>query len=162
MQFFWLFQLLTLIAAANAIPVFAKKLLGPGTAWQLDGGITLPDGRPLFGASKTIRGLALSVLLTPFVAMLIGLSWQAGLVVAGSAMAGDLVSSFLKRRMGFAPSSQAIGLDQIPESLLPLLAARWLLPVTVADVLVGTALFLVGSLVVSRLLFKLNVRDRPY
>lgn len=162
MHFLLLFQLLTLVAVANAIPVFAKKLFGPATAWPLDGGVTLPDGRPLFGASKTVRGVVLSLLLTPVVAMLIGLDWQVGLVVAGSAMAGDLVSSFLKRRMGFHPSSQAIGLDQIPESLLPLLAARWLLPVTLVDVLVGTALFLVGSLVVSRLLFKLNVRDTPY
>ena len=162
MQPLLLLQLLTLIAVANAIPVFAKKLLGPATAWPLDGGIALPDGRPLFGASKTIRGVILSVLLTPVVAMVIGLSWQVGLVVAGSAMVGDFVSSFLKRRMGLAPSSKAIGLDQIPESLLPLLAAGWLLPITVADVLVGTALFFVGSLLVSRLLFKLNVRDTPY
>ncbi|BAQ15699.1 CDP-archaeol synthase [Methyloceanibacter caenitepidi] len=162
MQPLLLLQLLTLIAVANAIPVFAKKLLGPATAWPLDGGVTLPDGGPLFGASKTVRGVLLSVVLTPVVALLIGLSWPVGLVVAGTAMAGDLVSSFLKRRLGLRPSSQAIGLDQIPESLLPLLAARWLLPVGVADVLVGTALFFVGSLVVSRLLFKLNVRDKPY
>jgi hypothetical protein len=55
-----------------------------------------------------------------------------------------------------------MGLDQIPESLLPLFAARWLLPVTLVDVVVGTALFFVGSVLVSRLLFKLNLRDKPY
>ena len=38
-----------------------------------------------------------------------------GLLVAATAMAGDLLSSFLKRRLALAPSSQAIGLDQIPE-----------------------------------------------
>jgi hypothetical protein len=162
MQPFLLFQLLVLIVLANAIPVFAKKLFGPGTAWPLDGGTTFSDGKPLLGASKTIRGVVLSILLTPVAAMLVGLSWQVGLVIALCAMAGDLVSSFLKRRMGLRPSDQSIGLDQIPESLLPLLAARWLLPVTLVDILVGTALFLVGSLVVSRLLFKLNVRDEPY
>ena len=31
------------------------------------------------------------------------------------AMLGDLLSSFWKRRVGLAPSWQAIGLDQIPE-----------------------------------------------
>ena len=162
MQPLLLFQLLTLIAVANAIPVFAMKLFGAAAAWPLDCGLTMSDGRPLLGVSKTIRGIVLSVLLTPVVAMLIGLNWEVGLVVAASAMAGDATSSFLKRRMGFAPSSQAIGLDQIPEALLPLLAARWLLPITLVDVLVGTVLFVVGSLVVSRLLFKLNVRDKPY
>jgi CDP-2,3-bis-(O-geranylgeranyl)-sn-glycerol synthase len=56
----------------------------------------------------------------------------------------------------------AIGLDQIPEALFPLLAARLLLPVTIVDVAVGTAIFLAGSLVVSRILFTLGVRDEPY
>ena len=151
MQTVLLFQLLLLVVAANAIPVVAKKLFGPAMAWPLDGGITLSDGQPLLGTSKTIRGVFLSVLLTPIVAMLLGLSWQVGLVVALSAMAGDLASSFLKRRMGLRPSSQAIGLDQIPESLLPLLAARWLVPLTIVEALVGTALFLIGNLLASRL-----------
>jgi CDP-2,3-bis-(O-geranylgeranyl)-sn-glycerol synthase len=83
-------------------------------------------------------------------------------VVALSAMAGDIASSFVKRRMGLPPSSMAIGLDQIPEALFPLLAARLLLPVTIVDVAVGTAIFLAGSLVVSRILFTLGVRDEPY
>jgi hypothetical protein len=162
MQPFLLFQLLVLIVLANAIPVFAKKLFGTATAWPLDGGATLSDGQPLLGASKTLRGVVLSVFLTPIGAMLVGLSWQVGLLVAVFAMAGDLFSSFLKRRMGLRPSDQAIGLDQVPESFLPLFAARWLLPVTLVETLVGTALFFVGSLIVSRLLFKLNVRDKPY
>ena len=162
MQPLLVFQLLVLIVLANATPVFAKQIFGPRMAWPLDGGMRLPDGQPLLGVSKTIRGIALSVLLTPVVAVFMGLGWQAGFVVALSAMAGDLISSFLKRRMGLPPSGQAIGLDQIPESLLPFLAARWFLPVTLVDALVGTALFLAGNLVVSRLLLKLNSRDKPY
>jgi CDP-archaeol synthase len=78
------------------------------------------------------------------------------------AMAGDLLVSFVKRRLGLAPSSQAVGLDQIPESLVPLLATRLLLPLTVLDVAVATTLFFVGELVLSRLLYKWHVRDRPY
>jgi CDP-2,3-bis-(O-geranylgeranyl)-sn-glycerol synthase len=78
------------------------------------------------------------------------------------AMAGDLLSSFVKRRLGLAPSSQAIGLDQIPESLFPLLAACLLLPLTALDVAVATMLFFAGGLLLSRLLYKWHVRDRPY
>jgi len=156
-----LFQLLVLVVTANAIPVFAKTLFGSRMAWPLDGGMTLSDGQPVLGTSKTIRGVVLSILVTPVVALLLGLSWQVGLVVALSAMAGDLVSSFLKRRMGLRPSSQAMGLDEIPESLLPLLAARWLLPVTIVDALMGTALFFVGSLAVYRFISKLNLWDEP-
>ncbi len=155
-------QLLVLVAVANATPVFAKKILGSAFAWPLDGGIVFADGKPLLGASKTIRGVVLSVLVTLLVAVLLGLGWQIGLVIAQSAMAGDIASSFAKRRMGLPPSSMAIGLDQIPESVFPLLAARLLLPVTLVDILVGTAMFYVGSLVVSRILFKLWLRDEPY
>ncbi len=155
-------QILVLVAVANATPVFAKKILGSAFAWPLDGGIVFADGKPLLGASKTIRGVVLSVLVTLLVAVLLGLGWQIGLVVAPSAMAGDIASSFAKRRMGLPPSSMAIGLDQIPESVFPLLAARLLLPVPLVDILVGTAMFYVGSLVVSRILFKLWLRDEPY
>jgi hypothetical protein len=78
------------------------------------------------------------------------------------AMAGDLFSSFVKRRLGLPPSSMALGLDQIPESLFPLLACRLLLPLTWLDIGVAVVLFFVGELVLSRILFKLHVRDRPY
>jgi hypothetical protein len=155
-------QLLVLVAVANAVPVFAKKILGGALSWPLDGGAVMADGQRVLGASKTIRGVFLSVLITPLAAVLIGLGWQIGVVVALSAMAGDITSSFLKRRMGLPASSRAIGLDQIPEALFPLLAAQLLVPITLADIAVGTALFFAGSLIVSRVLFKLKIRDEPY
>jgi CDP-2,3-bis-(O-geranylgeranyl)-sn-glycerol synthase len=77
-------------------------------------------------------------------------------------MAGDLLASFIKRRLGLAPSSQAVGLDQIPESLLPMLAGRLFMPVTGLDIAVTTLLFFVGEVILSRLLYKWHVRDRPY
>jgi len=155
-------QLLVLVSVANAIPVFAKKILGSAFSWSLDGGTVFADGQRLLGASKTIRGAFLSVLITPLAAFLIGLGGQIGFVVALSAMAGDAASSFLKRRMGLPPSSKAIGLDQIPEAFFPLLAAQLLLPVTFVDIVVGTAIFFAASLIISRILFKLRVRDEPY
>ena len=162
MQAVLLLQLLVLIVVANATPVLAKKILGSALAQPLDGGILFADGRPLLGASKTIRGVVLSVLVTLLIAVVLGLGWKVGLVVALAAMTGDIASSFVKRRMGLPSSSMAIGLDQIPEVLFPLLAARLLLPVTFLDVVVGTVLFFAGSLIVSRFLFKLGIRDEPY
>jgi hypothetical protein len=64
--------------------------------------------------------------------------------------------------MGIATSDRAIGLDQIPESLLPLLACAFFLPLTFFDVAVATLSFFVGELALSRVLFKLHIRDRPY
>jgi CDP-2,3-bis-(O-geranylgeranyl)-sn-glycerol synthase len=151
-----------LIAVANAMPLVVKKVFGSAFDWPLDGGAVLPDGRPLFGSSKTVRGTVVSFLVTPIAAVLMGMGWQIGVLVAAAAMAGDLLSSFIKRRLGLRPSGMAIGLDQIPESLLPFIAARWLLPVSPLDMTVGTAIFFVAGLAVSRLLFKLRFRDEPY
>lgn len=155
-------QLLSLLAVANGTPAIAAKLLGKETALPLDGNAILSDGRPLFGSSKTVRGILLSILLTAACAPLIGLDWEVGFVVASGAMIGDLFSSFVKRRLGLLSSSKFTGLDQIPESLLPLLASMALVPLAPLSVAIGTFLFFVGALVLSRVFFKLNIRDRPY
>ena len=106
--------------------------------------------------------MVLALGVTALGAALLGLGWQTGILVAGLAMAGDLLSSFVKRRLGRPTSSRAIGLDQIPESLLPLLACRGLLLLSWADVLAVAVLFLVGELLLSRLLYKAHIRDQPY
>jgi CDP-2,3-bis-(O-geranylgeranyl)-sn-glycerol synthase len=161
-QIVLLAQLLTLVAVANGTPVIVAKLLGTERAFPLDGNAILSDGKPLFGSSKTLRGVILSLAITTACAPLVGLSWQAGCVVAVGAMIGDLFSSFVKRRLGMPEGSKFTGLDQIPESLLPLLASMALLPLKPLSVAIGTFLFFVGALVLSRLFFNLNIRDRPY
>jgi len=162
MQYLTILQFLILLALANGSPVIAKWVFGNYCSRPLDGNIKFVDGRPLLGASKTIRGIFVSIVITSACAPLIGLTGRLGLLVATTAMAGDLLSSFLKRRLGLQPSSQAVGLDQIPESLLPLLVCRQAFSLTVLDVVVGTAIFFIGEVVLSRLLFRLHVRDRPY
>jgi CDP-2,3-bis-(O-geranylgeranyl)-sn-glycerol synthase len=77
-------------------------------------------------------------------------------------MAGDLFSSFLKRRMNLPVGSRAIGLDQLPESLFPLLACRSALPLTALDIVAAVVIFFVGELLLSRLLYHLHLRDHPY
>ena len=117
MQLLHILQLLVLMTLANGTPIVAKKIFGPRFSFPLDAGTIFFDGRPLFGPSKTIRGILISVLITTASAPLIGLDLTIGAIVAGAAMAGDLFSSFVKRRLNFPPSSQALGLDQVPESL---------------------------------------------
>lgn len=155
-------QILVLLTLANGTPVIATKIFGSILAGPLDGGLVLADGQPLLGRSKTIRGVVLSLLATTSFAPLLGVAPTVGLLVAVAAMTGDLFSSFVKRRLRLDSSSMALGLDQIPESILPAIASRWAVPITVADVLCITALFLVGELAASRLLYKLQIRDRPY
>lgn len=155
-------KLLILLTLANGTPVIAKKLLGQHLSWPLDGGARLADGNPVFGPSKTVRGVVLAIVATILGAAWLGLGWQTGAIVGSVAMMGDLLSSFIKRRLGLASSSMALGLDQIPESLLPLLAVQPWLPVTLTEIVLLVAIFFFGELALSRILFKLHIRDKPY
>src|SRR6202521_945101 len=104
---------------------------------------------PIFGPSKTIRGIMVSVLATAICAALMGLGWEVGTLVATFVMAGDLFSSFVKRRLRLA--SMAIGLDHVPESLFPLVASRLLLPLSILDIVAGVTIFVVCALILSPL-----------
>ena len=77
-------------------------------------------------------------------------------------MAGDCLSWFIKRRRGVGPSEKALGLDQIPESLLPAVASALYLPLGYFDVASIVLLFFVGQVLLSRLSFGIGLRDRPY
>ena len=155
-------QVLLLLAAANGAPVIAKKLLGGRFASSIDFGVRLGDGQPVFGASKTWRGLASSLLAASVVAPVVGVEWYYGALVADFAMVGDLVSSFIKRRLGYRPSSMAPGLDQIPESHLPAIALSRFMDLTIFDIAAIVVGFWLGALILSRLLFRIGWRDRPY
>src|SRR6516225_8111296 len=155
-------EFLLLLAIANGTPVVIKRLLGDFLAHPLDGGRTFVDGRPLFGSSKTIRGVATSMVATAAFAPVFGVTLTTGLVIALGAMGGDLLSSFLKRRMGYASSSRALGVDQIPESLLPAVICKNLLGLSLADIVFVVAIFFLGEIVMSRILFRLHIREQPY
>ena len=126
-------KLLLMLFAANGAPVLATRVLDGHGAWPVDGGRHWCDGRPLFGPSKTWRGLVMALLAAGSLAPLLGWPVGVGLAIGVGAMAGDLLSSFVKRRLGRPSSSQALGIDQIPEALLPLLAVRETLALDVME-----------------------------
>ncbi len=155
-------KVLVLLMMANGAPVILKRLLGARLAFPVDGNIPFADGRPIFGPSKTIRGVIISLAVTAAIAPALGLDWRVGLLIAVAAMAGDLLSSFIKRRAGLSSGGMALGLDQIPESLFPFLVVRGDLDLTAGDIVAGVAGFLVGELLLSQILYRFGVRDRPY
>jgi CDP-diglyceride synthetase len=162
MHFRLIIQLLILLALANTTPVIVNKFLGKWWAYPIDCGLKFVDDRPLLGSSKTIRGLLSSVLVTAVGAPLVGLDWKIGIAVGSLAMAGDLFSSFFKRRMRLPAGGRATGLDQIPESLFPLLACRHTLSLTVLDIAVVVVVFFLGEVLLSLVFYKLHLRERPY
>ena len=162
MQPYLILALVALLFVANGTPVVVNWLLGRRFSFPVDGGLTFVDDRPLFGRAKTVRGIVLAVLATAVAAPLLGFDWQVGAVIGATAMAGDLFSSFVKRRVGLVSSSRMTGVDQIPEALLPVLACSAMLSLTFADIAIVTALFFVGEIALSPLFFRLGLRERPY
>lgn len=155
-------KLLLLVMVANGAPILAKRILGGRWAWPIDANRVFPDGRPVLGPAKTVRGVLVALAAGTVAAPFLGLGAATGAVAGAAAMAGDLLSSFLKRRLGIAPSRKAPGLDQVPESLFPVLACKPWLGFGWDTVVVVVVAFVAAGLVLSRLLFRLHIRDRPY
>jgi len=153
---------LLLILIANGAPILARRLMGNTGACPLDTGRQFIDGEPLFGNQKTVRGLLAALVLTTAAAMLLGLPASIGLLVGGGSMCGDLLTSFIKRRLHIAPSGRAPVLDQVPESLLPAWLAADAIGLDTLDMLIVVVMFILLGQFLSRLLFALNVRKRPY
>ncbi len=155
-------KLLVLLIIANAAPILARALLGERWGFPLDAGLLFVDGQPLLGHSKTVRGVLCSIVVTGAAAPLLGLAVAQGCLLAALSTLGDLLSSFIKRRLKLRPSSKVLGLDQVPEALLPLLLLKDPLGLTWPGILRTVVLFFVLELVLSRLLFWLGIRKTPY
>jgi hypothetical protein len=95
---------------------------------------------PRFGPAKTIRGFFASVFAISIGAMLMGLGWELGALVGIFAMAGDLFSSFLIRRLRLASSIMGRGSRSDPEAFFPLLGAWLMLPLSIFEMVVGVTM----------------------
>ena len=157
-----LFQLLLLIIIANGAPILIRVLFRGRFNQAVDFGLKMPDGYAILGASKTWRGVFAAIAATPAAAWLMGYSLETGFLVAIYAVVGDLLSSFLKRRLGKEPSSMAFILDQVPESLLPGLMMMDVFKLELQSILIMVLIFIIIELLLSHILYKWGIRKRPY
>ncbi|HEY4732182.1 MAG TPA: CDP-archaeol synthase [Gammaproteobacteria bacterium] len=153
-------SLLFLLLIANGTPILTKIVLQDRFAHPLDGGRLFLDKRPFFGNTKTVRGIVSSLSVTALVAPLIGIPAISGAIFALCAMLGDLCSSFIKRRLGIASSKMTLGLDQIPESIFPLLAVKSHINLPWNDIFVIMAVFCIIELFSSPLLSRFSARKK--
>jgi len=155
-------QALLLLIVANGAPILARRFLRHRFYRPIDGGLILADGQPMLGPSKTWRGLFASLLLTAVMAWVLDLSAVFGLLFATLTMGGDLLTSFIKRRLGMQASSMALGFDYLFESIIPIAVLAKPLGLGLLEVIVIVLLFLVLALFLSQLLYRLGVRKQPY
>lgn len=155
-------KLFVMLVLANGAPVVAGKILRQRWSAPVDGGLNWFDGRPLLGESKTWRGIVSGALFCTLFAMAAGQGLVFGLLFGVLALAGDLFTSFVKRRLGLLSSARMPWLDQVPEAAFPmLLAMGWgLVNAWVAFLVV--VVFTLLNMWISPLLFRLGIRRQPH
>jgi hypothetical protein len=159
---FELLQLLFLIIIANGAPILIREVLNDGFTLAIDFGSKLPDNHRIFGPSKTWRGIFAALFATSAAAWLLGNSLVTGLLVAAYAIIGDLLSSFIKRRLAMAPSSAAPFLDQVPESFFPAFMMMQVFNLEISSVILLVLIFIIMELAISHVLYVWGIRKRPY
>ncbi|RLE63615.1 MAG: CDP-2,3-bis-(O-geranylgeranyl)-sn-glycerol synthase [Thermoprotei archaeon] len=113
---------------ANATPLIATKLLNKQT--PIDRGKLFIDNRRILGNGKTIEGsltgIAMGTLCSIILQYLQLHSFRGGVIMSIGAILGDLLGSFIKRRLNIPRGKPLPILDQL-SFLLTAEAMYWLL-----------------------------------
>jgi len=106
---------------ANALPVIF------GGGYPIDAGKLFLDGKPILGSNKTVRGFIAGLLVGTFSGFVLSNLYQLdgfpqnflfeydillGFMLSLGALTGDLLHSFIKRRLNIAPGSPLPVADQ--------------------------------------------------
>ncbi|MGV6816664.1 MAG: CDP-archaeol synthase [Thiotrichales bacterium] len=155
-------NLMLLLLIANGAPVLARYVFGERFSKPIDLNRRFFDNRPILGHSKTYRGVTAAILATGLAAPVLGISPFWGVLIGSLTMLGDLITSFIKRRLSIEPSGMALGFDHIPEAMLPLLVISNHFGLSALEIITMAVAFWVIAIGLSRILFVWNIRRRPY
>ena len=148
---------LVLIAVSVYLQGVSPTIFGNPGQWIRD-----LDGSIAFQVVSNAAEMLAAILATSVAALALSLPVYIGVLIAAFAMLGDLISSFAKRRLGIASSDMALGIDQIPESLLPLLVVGSQYKLDGTQIMLAVVAFFAIELILSRVLYNLKIRDRPH
>jgi len=147
---------------ANAAPVIF------GGGHPIDGGRKFRDGRPVLGPRKTFRGFFAGLIIGTLVGFLqryfTGSSKVIlpGFMLSLGALTGDLVESFIKRRLGRPPGASFPIADQLDFILGALLFSIPLSPPSLAVALTIMIITPPIHLLTNFLAYLLGVKKEPW
>lgn len=157
-------DLITLIYAINYIlPAYIANALPMILSGRtpIDFGIRFPDGRPIFGDHKTIRGLLVGLAAGFITAFL-----QNSLIIGGAltigALLGDLGGAFIKRRLAFLPGQPFPILDQLDFIVGALLVVSL---ISIPDIGMVFSIVLITPIVhmfTNAFAYLLRIKDMPW
>lgn len=157
---------------ANGSPVVVVRLIGKATPMDL--GAKAWDGRRILGDGKTFEGFFSGIALGSIVGLiLIALGNPASyrsilepLILSLGAMLGDILGSFIKRRLGLKRGQPAPGMDQLGFVVCALIISfaiyglpDWFDSLTVIILLLVTACLHLGT---NYLAYLLGLKSEPY
>jgi predicted MPP superfamily phosphohydrolase len=145
----------------NGLPPLVAIGIHDRFGYPVDGGAIWYDGQPVFGKNKTIRGFIAGSLAGALAFPLLGLPWWITATAALLSMVGDLLSSFIKRRLAFHSGKDIVVLDQIFEALLPLLFLDIFLAHNSVHNIYTLLLFIVTAHTASRIWTHITSRPTP-
>ena len=113
-------KILILLWGINLTPVLLAFLMEGKWKTPVDRGMTFRDGNPFLGSHKTLRGVVGGIAAGGAGALVLSLPLWVGISTGILSMAGDLLNSFIKRRLGKTEGQQFLVMDQLLEGALPL------------------------------------------
>ncbi|MBF0398946.1 MAG: CDP-archaeol synthase, partial [Desulfobacterales bacterium] len=155
------FKILILLFAVNFAPTFATYYLHNKWIKPLDMGYDFIDGRPVLGNHKTIRGALSGIFAGTITGYLLGFPIVMGFLVGFFSMIGDILSSFIKRRINYPIGSVVIGLDQIFEGIFPFFVIVFYYNLQIYEIIIIIFIFSIGTYIGSRF-FKDILLKQPF
>ena len=161
---------------ANMAPVICKNI--PFLKYPIDFGKTL-GGKPLFGKNKTFRGLFFGVLFGVIVAFVQFLLYQnnilvgiaivdysnwfiIGFLLGLGAILGDLIESFVKRRLNYDPGKPFIPFDQIDFVIGGLILVSFVVFIGIEKIITLLLVSVVLHITVNHIAFYTGVRKEKW
>jgi CDP-2,3-bis-(O-geranylgeranyl)-sn-glycerol synthase len=148
---------------ANALPV----LFGGGI--PIDFGKNFIDGKPLFGSHKTFRGFFSGLLLGMFIGIVQSNlpvfqppHMLLGFVLSLGALTGDLVHSFVKRRLNIPPGASFPVADQLDFVVCALFFSLFISPPSLPIALIVLIVTPPIHLLTNFIAYHLKVKKEPF
>ncbi|MHA1616877.1 MAG: CDP-2,3-bis-(O-geranylgeranyl)-sn-glycerol synthase [Candidatus Njordarchaeales archaeon] len=149
---------------ANAAPV----IFGGGA--PLDLGKRFIDGKRIFGDHKTIRGLVsgiicgilAGILLSPFTSLSLMEDVRRAILLSIGAHLGDLLGSFIKRRISIPPGGSLPVMDQIGFLIFSLAITLPFYPLPLPCILFLVLVTLILHPLTNILAYLLKLKEKPY
>ncbi len=136
-------KVLLLLLCINGIPPLLARFFPEAANGPLDNNRRFFDGYPIFGRHKTIGGFLCGILTGGIIGYLIGFSFALSLLAGLLGMLGDILTSFIKRRLRLAEGTELPIFDQAFEGGFPMLLFHRVFPFSWQTTLAVFLMFLI-------------------